>query len=190
MYSPKTGGFSSNGHEIFTITREGLIRVYELSGGRLIGEIPNLGQEQVVASFTPDSKKLAVWTRRKNIWSLDLVDPILNTRSTLITEKTNPGLVYFAPDCKTFLNLPELHQHRAQIDPLELRDAKSGSVLARLPITPHPGRVVFTPDGKTVFTQSGSRLIVPWASRRDAPRHLRQVHSDQLNIFGSGSIIH
>jgi WD40 repeat protein len=154
--------FADDGRAVSVTSPKGVIRVYGLPGGRLLRELPAAGQGQHAAGFAPGGKELLVWTREGGSWSLAIHDLAGNTRRVLIEKQAVPGRVVFAPDGRTFARVPAREGDYYPDGDWEIRDAATRKVRGRVPVGRSIGPVAFGPNGRTFYTQPGSRTIVPW----------------------------
>ena len=137
------------------------LRLYELPSGKHLGDIANPGDEQHAAAFTPDGKHLLLWTHHKEVWALDSWDIAAQKRRSILSGASLPGRLHFAPDGTRFALVPgSIGSYRPAGD-WEIRDFATGQELGRVPTTDYASRVLFSPDGRTLYTQPGY-MVVPW----------------------------
>jgi WD40 repeat protein len=177
-------------------TDEGKRRLYDLPRGELRAEWED-DEPARGSTYTPDGKFLALWEqKKKDQWTLKLRGVFeLSTRSVLENQEDRPWMV-FAPDGKIFaLERPRL---RYAVSNWEFHDTATGKLLGTSPeldAVPH-----FSPDGRTVWTTFGMRVMIPWDVRTGSIRAggpdvpgpvtaFRFEHEDQLIGLSGGSVI-
>ena len=155
--------FSPDGR-FFLAQTEGNCRLHELPGGKRLHDVANPGDEQHAETFTPDGKHLLLWTRREEAWTLDAYDVAAKTRRTVLAKRSLPGRIQFAPDGKRFALVPGRIGSHYPAGDWEIRDFETGKELGRVPAVGYTSRVLFSPDGRTLYTHRGRRSF---RGRRD-----------------------
>jgi WD40 repeat protein len=140
---------ASNG-QMALVSVEKQFRLYDLPEAKLRKEWVDTDQRQTVG-FSADGKSLVVWKRLKAGWSLEVEELNGQTRAILEGQR-EPGSVKFAPTGKAFI-----------LRDWELRDAATGKLLGTVPTSSEQeSQAIFSPDGRTLWTQVGEGTLVPW----------------------------
>jgi WD40 repeat protein len=141
-------------------------RLYDLPRGELRAEWEE--DEPAWGSYyTPDGKFLALWEqKKKDQWVLKLRGVFeLSTRTVLENQKQRHWIT-FAPDGRTFAL--EMPRPGYGVSRWEFHDTATGKLLGTSPEWDQGP--LFSPDGKTVWTTAGMRVMVPWDVRAGAAR--------------------
>jgi WD40 repeat protein len=136
-----------------------LVSTADWSARQISEEVPGGGNYAWALAFSPDSKRLAGVTYRNEI-------KIWDTKSGMLLS-TWPGSgrdhdgitsVAYSPDGRLLL----ISNGQNSPGPLELRDARTGTVLHTLASKLSRGTVSFTSDGKQVVAGDASKSLAVW----------------------------
>jgi WD40 repeat protein len=185
---------SPDGSTALVMTEAGKRRLHDLPSGELRAEWAD-DENAGTYTYTPDGKFLAYWEQRNEFWSLKLRRVSSLSTQTVLANQKYAGWINFATDGKTFAR--ELPRDAVQPAAWEVRDTATGKLLGTVP---NSNETMFSPDGRTVWTTFGMRVMVPWdvsAGRvrdggPDVPgpvTDFRFVGEDKLIGLSGGSVI-
>jgi WD40 repeat protein len=154
--------FDPTNHHFLAMTKKGVARLHTLPDGQQVDTIPNPGDKQLGSAFAPDGKHILFWVERSGSWWLDAWDVAAKTRRTLIEKQKVPGRITFSPDSKRFARVPVQAGGYHPEGDWEIWDFATAKQLGQVPAGGYFRDVLFSPDGRTLYTQPGDRTVVPW----------------------------
>jgi WD40 repeat protein len=166
------GLFDPTNRHFLVRTAKGVGLLFSLPDGKRLDTIPNPGDRQEPAAFTPDGKHILFWVEHSKSWSLDAWDIAARTRRTVIDKQTVPGRITFSPDSKRFARAPDAIGSYHPEGGWEIWDFATAKEVSRVPTVATLNGVLFSPDGRTLYTQPSGRTVVPWDIATSQPvRH-------------------
>jgi WD40 repeat protein len=126
---------------------DGSIRIYDLPSRKQSAGFANPGDELEIQGFTHDGRGLNVWVRRGKSWAYEARTSNGKLIRTMIEKQPRVGSIVDDPTGQTFAFRPTNGEDNED-GPLEIRDAKSGREITRIPdVTANR----YSPDGKTIW---------------------------------------
>jgi WD40 repeat protein len=101
--SPKTAfastaGFSADGKQLITVTKDGIIKIWEIDTGREVSALAGWGREPTAIALSPDGTQLAL--ARYSPAEIKLVDLSGPMKPTTLPSSTGHHTLAFSPDGK------------------------------------------------------------------------------------------
>jgi WD40 repeat protein len=184
--------FDPANRHFLAIIAKGVCQLHTLPDGKLAATIPNPGEKQLAAAFTPDGKHILLWVERSGSWSLEAFDIATKTRRTIIDKQTVSGRITFSPDSKRFARVPVHDGGYHPEGDWEIWDFATAKQLGQVPSHAYISDVLFSPDGRTLFTQPGYRTVVPWDIATSQPARNAPNPPGPIDLFrftANGSLV-